>query len=64
MAPRAEPLPPITDPTLGGQVESGVDTDRRYIALAIRYNALLDLFQCVREAVATSDLKICEDKNK
>lgn len=43
---------------------AGVESDRAYNALAIRYVNLLDWIVCVREAVSTDTLKICESKNK
>lgn len=48
---KAEPLPPITDPTMGGLVRDGVKTDRMYNDVATRLNAVIDVYQCVRKAV-------------
>lgn len=48
---KAEPLPPITDPTMGGLVQANVDTSRQYNAVSFQLNKLIDLYECVRDAV-------------
>jgi hypothetical protein len=50
---RAERLPDIEDRTLGGIHRDGVNTDVAYNDLAIRYNAVVDAWGCVREALNT-----------
>ena len=62
LARRAERLPDITDPSLGGLHHDGVNTDTTYNDLAIRYNALVDAWGCVRQALntrSTTDLDRC-----
>ena len=48
MSQKAKRLPPITDPTMGGQVISGVETDRAYNRVAEQLNAIIDAWECVR----------------
>ena len=49
---RAERLPDITDPSLGGLVIDGAETDRKYNDLAHRHNAVLKAWECIRRALA------------
>jgi hypothetical protein len=59
---KAERLPDINDATLGGIHRDGVNTDVTYNDLAIRYNALVDAWVCVREAVnsrSTDNINKC-----
>lgn len=51
LAQKAEPLPPITDPTMGGLVQANVDTSRRYNAVSFQLNKIIDLYVCVKDAV-------------
>lgn len=51
LAQKAEPLPPITDPTMGGLVQANVDTSKRYNAVSFQLNKIIDLYVCIRDAV-------------
>lgn len=53
LAQKAEPLPPITDPTMGGLVQANIDSSKRYNAVSFQLNKLIDLYSCVKEAVNT-----------
>lgn len=57
---RAERLPDITDPTMGGIQLDGVKTDRKYNELAFQTNALIAAYNCVREAVNARDASMIE----
>lgn len=48
---RAEPLPPITDRSLGGIHKDGVNTDVKYNDLALRYNFIINAWDCVADAL-------------
>lgn len=48
---KAKQLPPITDPTMGGLVQDGVQTDIIYNDVSFRYNKLIDLYLCVQTSV-------------
>ena len=48
---RATRLPDITDNTMGGQVEAGIEADTAYNDVAFRYNNLIDLYNCVKDAI-------------
>lgn len=63
-AKRAERLPPLSDPTLGGVHRDGAETDRAYNRLAYRYNALLDAWECVRLALKErKPVEACQPRN-
>lgn len=51
LAQKAEPLAPITDPTMGGLVQANVDSRRQYNAVSFQLNKVIDLYICVRDAV-------------
>lgn len=51
LAQKAEPLPPITDPTMGGLVQANVDTSKRYNAVSFQLNKIIDLYVCIKDAV-------------
>lgn len=51
LAQRAEKLPPLTDPTMEGQLRDAIETDRRYNDVAHRFNSLLDLYECVKQSI-------------
>lgn len=51
LAQRAEALPPNTDTTMGGQVLDNTRNIRAYNEKAFQVNDLIDLYNCVREAV-------------
>lgn len=51
LAQRAGPLPENTDVTMGGQVLDNTRNIRAYNAAAFQVNDLIDLYNCVREAV-------------
>jgi hypothetical protein len=51
LAQRAGPLPTSTDTTMGGQVLDNTRNIRAYNEKAFQVNDLIDLYNCVREAV-------------
>lgn len=51
LAQKAEPLPPITDPTMGGLVQANIDSSKKYNAVSFQLNKLIDLYGCVMDAV-------------
>jgi hypothetical protein len=68
---KAERLPDIADRSLGGLHRDGVNTDAAYNELAHRYNALVDAWGCVRQALNARDpseinscLRTAEPSNK
>lgn len=57
---KAKPLPELTDPTMGGLVHDGVQTDIIYNDVGYRYNKLIDLYVCVQDSVNNKkDLDKC-----
>lgn len=48
---RAEPLPPITDPSVEGMLRDSVDTDIRYNEVGSQLNALLDAYECIKRSL-------------
>lgn len=55
LAKRAERLPDITDPSMGGIQLDGIHTDKQYNEVAHQTNALIDVYNCVRDAVNARD---------
>lgn len=51
LAQKAGPLPPNSDETMGGQVLDNTRNIREYNEKAFQVNDLIDLYNCVREAV-------------
>lgn len=51
LAERAGPLPENTDITMGGQVQDNTRNIRAYNQRAFQVNDLIDLYNCVREAI-------------
>lgn len=51
LARKAEPLPPITDPTMGGLVQANIDSSKKYNAVSFQLNKLIDLYNCVMDSV-------------
>lgn len=51
LAQKAEPLPPITDPTMGGLVKANIESSKKYNAVSFQLNKLIDLYDCVKDAV-------------
>lgn len=51
LAQPAHRLPPIADPSLGGINQAGADADSRYNDLALRFNALLGVYECVKKSL-------------
>jgi hypothetical protein len=60
LAQKAEPLPPITDPTMGGLVQANVDTSKRYNAVSFQLNKIIDLYICVKDAVNNKEELKCQ----
>lgn len=57
---KAERLPDMTDPSLGGVHKSGIDGDTAYNELALRYNALVDAWDCVKKGLEARDEKLTQ----
>lgn len=51
LAQKAKPLPANTDNTMGGQVLDNTRAIREYNSVGFQVNDLIDLYNCVREAV-------------
>ena len=51
LAQRADQLPPSSDITMGGQVLDNTQNIRAYNEKAFQVNDLIDLYNCVREAI-------------
>jgi hypothetical protein len=51
LAQRARPLPLNSDTTMGGQVKDNTSNIIKYNAKSFQVNDLIDLYNCVREAV-------------
>jgi hypothetical protein len=51
LAQKAEPLPPVTDPTMGGLVQANVQSSKQYNSVSFQLNKLIDLYNCVRDSV-------------
>lgn len=60
LAQKAGPLPPLTDPTMGGlQVQAAKD-DAQYNSVAWQLNEVIDVYNCVRTAIMNkTDVKKC-----
>lgn len=50
---KAERLPPLADPTLGGMVTSGIQADTAYNDVAYKYNNIIDFYNCIKVAINT-----------
>lgn len=48
---RAEKLPPITDPSMGGVTLDSTEASKKYNDVSHKYNGLLDLYNCVKESI-------------
>jgi hypothetical protein len=61
LAIKAKALEPITDATMGGTQIQGAKDDMQYNSVAHQNNALIDIYNCVRNAVNNKgeDLKKC-----
>lgn len=65
LAEKVERLPDITDDTLGGQVEAGIEADIAYNDVAFKYNSLIDLYNCVRVSINEKvELEKCFDEQQ
>lgn len=53
---RAEQLPPLTDPSMGGVVKDSAEISQKYNELAYRYNSLLDVWVCVKDSINNEKL--------
>lgn len=51
LAQRATALPPSEDVTMGGQVKDNTSNIRAYNSVAFQTNKLIDLYNCVMDAV-------------
>lgn len=49
---KAEQLPPLTDPTMGGAQVDGARDDAKYNEVAWQLNRLIDVYKCVQTALA------------
>lgn len=61
---KAERLPDIADPSFGGIMIDGAETDMKYNDVSIRYNQLVEYYKCIRIAVNEKDkeIKTCTQK--
>lgn len=61
LAPKAEALPPIAGNDVKDLIADNAETSSRYNSLRFRYNAFIDFYGCVREAIAdqSKDLDAC-----
>lgn len=48
---KADSLPQITDNTMGGLVVDGTNTDIKYNDISHQLNAVIDVYNCVRESI-------------
>ncbi len=48
---KAERLPDITDPSFGGIMVDGAETDTKYNDVAIRLNLLIDYTICIQKSI-------------
>ncbi|GGD64744.1 hypothetical protein GRI62_11790 [Erythrobacter arachoides] len=55
----AQPLPPSRATTLAELVEEGINDDARYNSLRTRYDALLGLYKCAKEAIENRQQPNC-----
>lgn len=44
-------LPPLEDPTFGAQQLDAAQTDIKYNEVGIKYNRLIDFYNCIRESI-------------
>lgn len=51
LAQKPEPLPPITDPSMGGLVEANIESTKKYNAVSFQLDRVIELYNCVRDAV-------------
>lgn len=57
---KATRLPSISDRTMGGQVEAGIEAEIAYNDVAFRYNKLIDLYNCVKTSINNeTEIKQC-----
>jgi len=62
---KAERLPPITDPSLAGQVRAGIEADRAYNEVAHRNNKLIDFYHCIQKAINEgNNISMCLEVKK
>jgi hypothetical protein len=60
LAKKAGQLPALTDPTVAGQTNAGVVTDRMYNDVAHQLNNVIDVYLCVYDAMNNDkDAKAC-----
>lgn len=59
---KAKALPPITDNTMGGSQIQGAQDDMQYNSVAHQLNTVIDIYNCVRNAINTrKDIeKVCQ----
>lgn len=51
LAVKAKALPPSTDLTMGGQVQDNTRNIREYNGVSTQLNYVIDIYNCVREAI-------------
>lgn len=51
LATKATSLPPITDNSMGGIVLHGAEDDMQYNNVAHQLNAVIDIYNCVKESI-------------
>ncbi len=60
LAQKAGPLSENDDVTMGGQVKDNTNSIREYNSKAFQVNDLIDLYNCVREAVNNKKENKCQ----
>jgi hypothetical protein len=49
---KAQPLPPLTDNTMGGLQVQGAEDDKQYNKVRRQNNTIIDAWACVKKALA------------
>lgn len=57
---KARPLAPNNDKTLAGQIRDNNNNIKTYNDVAHRYNTLIDIYQCVKEAINSGKEPKCQ----
>lgn len=60
LAKKAESLPQITDPSMGGLVVQGAEDDSEYNTVSNQLNKLIDFYNCIKVSINNkSNAKEC-----
>lgn len=60
LAQKAGPLPDLTDPTMGGLVRDGVQSDMQYNSVSHQLNNVIDLYNCIKTSINTKKEIKCQ----